>query len=337
VFTRDNPALNACLTQLAYGAVHPLREVLGRQLSESTRSHFSAISSGDVDDPDGMVGRLRGEGLVELGRVLDDRQIADVHAALRMAPVFPAHVAKLDGRPQPYPFEALRGRVHYASYAVPSLLAAPHLIELANDPRLLKVVEGYLGCPPTLYSVNAWWSFPQQDRAPTSQALHRDRDDFRFVTMFVYLTPVTPLSGPHQYVRCSHDAHVLARLLVQGGLPEAQLPHVIEALFAGTGYQNSETAEALLGGLIHTWIAPAGSAILADTYGLHMGKPPHEGERLMFWARYGLGANDGMVADADVGGGVDLSARIGRDPRTRYVNRLLTGDRDILRELGGAP
>ena len=305
MFVDGNPALNDFLTRLSYGAAFQMRDFLGSQLAQSTRERFASIAG--VGERGAAAATLHSEGIVELGPVLDARQVAEAVAALMRAPVHDAHVPTATSPPQA--FDALCGRVHYASYAPAAVLAAPHLIELANSPGVLGLVESYLGCPPTLYSVNAWWSFPQARRASYSQALHRDRDDFRFVTLFVYLTTVTAVSGPHRYVRFSHDARQLAGRLVASGVAPDQLQATLDELFAGTGYQHSEQAETLLGDLVHSWVGDAGTAILADTYGLHMGKLPQEGNRLMFWARYGLGANDVSPITADVGNDVDLGAR----------------------------
>jgi hypothetical protein len=335
MFVGSNKALNDFLTRLSYGAPHSLRDFLGSQLAESTRTQFASVASRDFDDVANQAATLRAEGLVDLGQVLDDRQVAEVRGALMAGAVYEGHVAK-PAAARAHTFEAVRGRVHYASYEPTSVIEAPHLIELANDPKILKLAESYLGCPPTLYSVNAWWSFPQVQRAKVSQALHRDRDDLRFVTMFVYLTTVTSLCGPHRYVKFSHDQRALAEKLVQHGMSPAEAQGTVDAMFSGTGYQHSEQSEAQLGEYIHTWVGPAGTAILADTYGLHMGKPLQQGERLMFWARYGLGSNDAAFSDDDVKGGIDIAHRVGRQPRARYINRLLSGDRRILDELGRA-
>jgi hypothetical protein len=66
---------------------------------------------------------------------------------------------------------------------------------------------------------------------------------------------------------------------------------------------------------------PAGSGLIADTYGLHMGIPPESGPRLIFWARYGLHVNYGPNA-APVEERL-IASRIPWDDRARYINRAL--------------
>lgn len=65
-----------------------------------------------------------------------------------------------------------------AAYSAESVIRAPGLIDAMNDPRLLHLIEAYLGCVPTLYSVNAWWSFVAARPEMTNvQYFHRDTDD----------------------------------------------------------------------------------------------------------------------------------------------------------------
>ncbi len=190
---------------------------------------------------------------------------------------------------------------------------------------MLQVAEAYLGCPPTIYSLHAWWSFAQGGTATRySQALHRDQDDLRFLTLFVYLTPVDERTGAHRYIRHSHDKHRLATVLSAQGWSGDDIKTAFEVLFAGTGYAQSQAIDGLVGHLATVWTGPPGSATLADTYGLHMGIPLVEGERLMLWVRYGLG----MQPEPDFGDGSDayaatLRQRIPPTERARYINRLL--------------
>ena len=87
-----------------------------------------------------------------------------------------------------------------------------------------------------------------------------------------------------------------------------------------------DRADALLGRFATVWKGPPGSAILADTYGLHMGIPLIEGERLMVWVRYGLGPNCSSFGGGDGRYAGLVDARIAPTARARYINRLLLTD-----------
>jgi hypothetical protein len=268
---------------------------------------------------------LGAEGIVDLGNLVDAPRVADMIEHFRRCPkVYAAHWIGNSDR-VPRSLEETRRLAHYASYAPDDVVACPHLIEIANDPRLLQIAEAYLGCPPTIYQINAWWSFAKSGTpAPSAQSLHRDMDDLRFVTLFIYLTPVDEKSGAHRYVKYSHDKTRLTDKLTALGWPAGDIQIVADTLFRGEGYEMGASADALLGNLAMVWSGSAGAAVMADTYGLHMGIPLVEGERLMAWVRYGLG----IPPEPAFGGGsgkyaAALAARLPHTARARYINRLL--------------
>ena len=299
------------------------RAALASMIGDLRRAAFAGIAESPSDEAARIAATLAVEGMVDLGTLVDAARAAQMLAHFRSAPVYPGHVIEhADGPPQD--FDALRRSNHYGCYAREHVLGCPHLIEIANDPRLLQIAEAYLGCPPSIYSVNAWWSFAQsQVPAQYSQTLHRDIEELRFLTLFIYLTPVDDDNGPHRFIKHSHSKRALSDALTATGWQPAAVAALIEPLFVGNGYEYSTRADALLGHLAAVWKGPAGAALLADTYGLHMGIPPAKGERLMAWIRYGLGPNCGSF-DRSPGGYAEIvRPRIPQTARARYVNRLL--------------
>ena len=90
---------------------------------------------------------------------------------------------------------------NYATYEFLDLWSSPHILEMAAQDRFLDLAQAYLGCTPTLYSLNAFWSLPNREPHPYSQLFHRDWEDFRSLVVFTLLTPVdTPEEGAHYYV-----------------------------------------------------------------------------------------------------------------------------------------
>lgn len=268
--------------------------------------------------------QLKATGIARLGALVDDDRCAEIRDYFRARPAYAGHVVHgSDGVPRS--LDETRTMSHYGCHARADVMRCPHLVEIANDPRLLQIAEAYLGCPPTIYTLHAWWSFAQQGTAAAySQSLHRDMDELRFVTLFIYLTPVTERTGAHRYITHSHDKAALIGALAAQGLSQDAIDAALTVLFRGPGYEMSDMADTLVGPLATVWIGSAGSAILADTYGLHMGLPLLEGERLMVWVRYGLG----MLPFPEFGDGSGqyaetLRQRIPATARARYVNRLL--------------
>lgn len=132
-------------------------------------------------------------------------------------------------------------------WGMEDVVGAPHLFELGL--RYTPMAQDYLGQEPRMYSMNVFSAFPSdQPMSRDIQEYHRDKDDVRFLALFVYLTDVdAPEDGAHQFVRGSHNG-------------------------MDTG------VEMVLG--------PAGSAFLADTRGLHLGLRPRSKERTIAWVRW---------------------------------------------------
>ncbi len=135
-------------------------------------------------------------------------------------------------------------------WAPEDVLAAPHFFEFAM--RFRELASTYFGQDALLYSVNAFTTYPiTGPMNPDIQKWHRDRDDSKFVALFVYLTDVpTVEAGAHLYKLGTHAGAV--------------------------------------DGPVDTVLGPVGTAFLADGSGLHMGVRPAEQPRTIAWARWGV-------------------------------------------------
>jgi hypothetical protein len=272
-------------------------------------------------------------GLAELGQVLTSPQVREIVAYFKERPIYASHVATKAEEP-PSTIEAIRDRFHYGAYDVGDILAAPYLWELANSADLLSAAAIYLGCVPSLYSVNCWWTFGGHETpAAVAQRLHRDPDDFRFCTLFVYLTDVGGESGPHIYVTESHNCErfdpELQTRLVRAGMEPAAAEQMINFTYYKDGNEAplDDMVTAVMPERLRTLTGRAGSALLEDTYGLHRGASLSRIDRLMFWARYGLGPNYAYDLDKTRPRKLDWHSRLPDTPLTRYVNRLIVDPR----------
>ncbi len=280
------------------------------------------------DDPhaEAAARHLRGEGYAGLGPALSAAQAADIVSYLSARPCFNAHIPRAS--------DGIARRLgagaedhHYGSYALADVVAAPHLLELANHPTVIGIAARYLGCVPTLYSLNAWWSFAGHGKAPVSQEFHRDLDGFRFCTLFVFLTDVGPTTGAHVFIRRSHRVDLTEAILRREAprlAAELGRAPTLDELYGRTaGYGRDPLYEALFRDHIDTISGPAGTAFIADTAGLHKGVPLSEGRRLMFWARYGLYRNTGAVSPVSA---ALAAGRVAAGPAARYINRCIVAE-----------
>jgi hypothetical protein len=209
-------------------------------------------------------------------------------------------------------------------------MKAPHVMALANRADILDFVEAAMGCVPTLYSVHAWWSFPVAGEPwpPNSQHFHRDDDDFRFFTLFVYLTDVdTAFDGPNQILPGSHTTAGLNALIAEASEAGRLTPD--DAMVRNLVQQWPQPItliDSAFGTRIASTLGKRGTGFFGDTRALHRGFQPRDRRRCILWARYGLGPNTNS-SDADLTDGPmrasELGAPIPDTPRHRYVNRLL--------------
>lgn len=151
----------------------------------------------------------------------------------------------------------------YYTFLFQNLFNYPELRNFLISRKLNRIINGYLGFDPKLYFLLTWFNFPNKEKHYVHR-LHRDYDDFKFLSLIINWTDVTKENGATRFIRSSH-----ARLL--------------------NSHQQEELTTYLTG--------PAGSVYLADTYGLHSGTPVIKGCRVVTWARYGRLINAATLQD----------------------------------------
>lgn len=270
-------ALEAAMRTVQLSAGYEDRQILLGIITKAMRENGLGPS---LKAPADLASTLRDTGLARLDPLVTPEQARQIREYLESRPAFASHVAaRSDGVPRSF-IDARQ--FPKAAYWLEDVLAAPLLLEIANRPQILALAEAYLGCVPTLYSINAVWTFAGGEVA--TQTFHRDYDDFRFCALFVLLTDTHPGDGSHHFAEGSH-------------LSETQQPDGV-----------NNFAE------IH---GPAGTSFMADTFGLHRGAPCAS-DRLLFWARYGVYLNSTYHDNGMHPVRVD---RFPNDPYLAYVNR----------------
>lgn len=145
------------------------------------------------------------------------------------------------------------------SYKMNHMLQNPFILNLILRKDIISIVQEYLGCLPTFSGVNIWWSKFTGEKFHT-QNLHRDYDDFKFLTFFIYLSDVNDENGPHVYYENTHN-----------------------------GSENMDKKVVVKG--------KKGTAIFGDTYALHYGQPLQSNDRLLYWTRYTLHKSNNFYRD----------------------------------------
>jgi len=287
-----------------------------------------------TDDRKALAALLHHDGIQPAGRT-DPALCEGILRHISQMPLFNSYSAASSDGVARLPDQARK----FPIGAVPTqeVCRTPGVVEIANDPNVLKIVECYLGCIPTIYSIGIWHSFPCENYNIT-QTFHRDYDDFRFCSLFVYLTDVDEQSGPHQYVKQSHTLDGVRDILARwasrrasnaGG---ADLPATVPEFY----FQMRFTEKYNVGGAFHRSFAglfgdqvvdvmgPAGTSFLADIYGLHRGLHPRGKPRTILNVRYGIGAGSFGPRHGHAVPHIDpetFRSRLPSSPTVEYINR----------------
>jgi hypothetical protein len=262
-------------------------------------------------------------GCADLGRSFDDAQLAAIRAHLATKPVLLSHDAHVAKESVPS-LEAVPSDRNYGCYNYLDLWSSPHVLELAAQDRILDLAQAYLGCTPTLYSINAFWSLPNRQPNKASQKFHRDWEDFRSCVVFTQLTAVNePEEGAHYYVETSHEVDRFRAVMRAKGVSDED----IEKLLIRDENVIAPTAIRLFEHSAHRFDGPAGRSFCADGYGLHRAAVPRSQPRLLLWFRFGNFFNETMykmaLPGAERATAQSVLARIPATPRHQYVFRYM--------------
>jgi hypothetical protein len=165
-------------------------------------------------------------------------------------------------------FDQLGAKAAKLQFAHTQLVELPEVQDLIADPALLSMFQGYLGRLPVFDSVGMWWSIASDapPSAEVAQMFHYDLDRTRWLKLFVYLTDVGPETGPHVFTAGSHRA----------GGPGAELLRRGYVRISDEDVERTYGRESVL-----ELCGPPGSILLVDTIGMHKGKMPRRGNRLV--------------------------------------------------------
>jgi hypothetical protein len=253
MFCADGGMTNAVI-RTACAMAHPPR-------AEQAASGTTVLNG---SDPRGLLNTLRQDGYcllpVRLPPVACDRLV-------RFASTTPSYPRfDLHRREGKVVFDPARPLSVRYDFDEGDVMSQTDVQQLASDLGILGLAETYLGCDPILDLVSMWWSVARTaDAAMTAaaaQQYHFDLDRPGFLKFFVYLTEVTPETGPHCYVRGSHR-NIPPALRRDGRLSDEEV---------AAAYNAQDRIEIA---------GPRGSILAVDTAGLHKGKLLSQGTRLI--------------------------------------------------------
>ncbi|OYD99150.1 hypothetical protein CDG77_02480 [Nostoc sp. 'Peltigera membranacea cyanobiont' 213] len=148
-------------------------------------------------------------GLVVLDNFVTKTQVEEMKSYLSPKLCFDRHRPE-NGRFN-VPRFAHKSCIH-AYYTPEDIIDTPHLLDLANETRVLSIIEDRFGAKPTISLMQIWWLLSGfdieanlNDRYLTHpEEFHRDVDDWSEIKLFIYLTDVDEDSGCHAFMKKSH-------------------------------------------------------------------------------------------------------------------------------------
>lgn len=178
----------------------------------------------------------------------------------------------------------------------------PTVQKLMADKSFIAVAQSYLRCKPIIDVIGMWWNAASVDRPDSSAAqhFHFDMDRIKWLKFFIYLTDVTPESGPHKFIEGSHRT---------GGIP----PRLLDK-----GYSRLSDEEVALfypAEKFIEFVAPRGTIIAEDTRGLHKAQHVRRGNRLMLQLQFSNSLFGGYYPPQSV---AQISSPALRDMQNRF-------------------
>lgn len=269
------PTIHAAITAGIVAAInwrHPSHRALGNGIGHAVAS--SATLRSLETDGIAMLPQLRTEQVKEMNGFLSDK------------PVVLSSGERVHR-------ERVPPGCLMADYDSETVLHCPHVLSLANSDFMIRTATRYLGCVPTISTFRIWWLFPGSSPEASAPSFHRDRDDWRCLKLFVYLTDVDETSGPHHFVRGSHRTR----------------PELFWRTYAAETLEKAFSRDAMC-----VVTGASGTAFLEATIGLHAGPTPTRRPRLVLQVGYTLLPRFSLLYTP-----IDIRPRPAVDP---YVNRL---------------
>ena len=244
------------------------------------------------------VKNLENDGVSILGKILSDTQIEEIHKYLKNVNVYSSHVWGFSDK-ESTSLDNARRKFPQASYKLEDVFNAPHLLELAHDERIMSIAQNYIGAPPTFYSCNLMWSFKEYNdpNVGVARNFHRDFDNIKYCTLYVFLTDTDDANGSHHYMKKSHNSKSIDEAINAAKDQNIKISDEEIDILYNQPSSYSETLEKNLYKNFTIEIkGKSGTGFIEDPYGYHRGNPPKYNDRLLFWIRYGI-FDSGFSAD----------------------------------------
>ena len=86
---------------------------------------------------------------------------------------------------------------------LPEIISYPPIQNFLNNKKIQLIIDSYLNFNSIIYDCRTWYN-PTSKEKHYVHRLHRDHDDYRTLTAFIYWNKITKSNGCLSYVKKSH-------------------------------------------------------------------------------------------------------------------------------------
>ena len=176
----------------------------------------------------------------------------------------------------------------FYSYHPKDLLKINEIQELIFNKQFINFVSNYFKTIPTCGSINCFWQSPsKKGQEQLVQNFHRDEDDDKTITFFMFLTDTSLNNGGHEYIKYTHIPKIFFKNLKKKDkeIFDCKRNNIFEIKNSGYGYKKIYEKlrfykEQLYG--------KSGTSFFTNNYGFHRAVPPKKKPRLILWISFSL-------------------------------------------------
>ena len=163
-----------------------------------------------------------------------------------------------------------------SKYEIPTidLLKNNIIRDIALDDGFKKIATSYFKTNPIISDISLWWSpvrnikknFNLETKNQSAQMFHFDLDRISWLKLFIYLSDTDENSGPHEFVKGSHNSGAKPPELLKMGYNRLSDEQIND-------YYSKNNIKKILG--------KKGTMFIGDTSCYHRGHPPIIKDRLL--------------------------------------------------------
>ena len=176
----------------------------------------------------------------------------------------------------------------FYSYHPKDLLKINEIQELIFKKQFINFVSNYFNTIPTCGSINCFWQSPsRKGHEQLVQNFHRDQDDDKTITFFMFLTNTSLNNGGHEYIKYTHVPKIFFKNIKKKDrkIFQSKLYNIFDFKNSGYGYDRIYKK---LYSYKKQLFGKSGTSFFTNNYGLHRAVPPKRKPRLILWISFSL-------------------------------------------------